>query len=280
MRLNASVFFMDWKDLQIEAFRFLTPGDLSSNFEQTINADSEATGIEVELLAAPTEYLTLGGSIGDLDTEITDEPVCDPALEFGPTCIQLTGGFAVSAIGLEMPKAPELTANAFAEYRFPIGSNEAWLRGEYVHRDSMYSDIEALTNLQTRGPSPNGLANGQTLIRVVGSDEFPYKVPSFDVATCAVGSSGSAPRSPCMWRTCSMRTTTRAAGEFRVKRVSPPAAPADLRRPGRFPVLIWPSWSSGVRRVLAGSRRCGGDRVRRHRTSNGRAGNGCDDGSF
>ncbi len=176
VRLNASVFYMEWTDLQIEAFRFLTPGDLSSNFEQTINADSEATGIEVEMLAAPTEYLTLGGSIGYLDTEITDEPVCDPALLFGPTCIQLTGGFVVTAIGLEMPKAPELTANAFAEYRFPIGSNEAWLRGEYLHRDDMYSDIEALTNLQTRGASPN-----QGLVRIVGADEFPYKVPSFDV---------------------------------------------------------------------------------------------------
>jgi iron complex outermembrane receptor protein len=48
--------------------------------------------------------------------------------------------------------------------------------GEYQHRDSQYSDIEALTNKQTRGPSPN-----QGLTRVVGPDEFPYKVPSFDV---------------------------------------------------------------------------------------------------
>src|SRR5262249_34410516 len=32
LRVNASVFYLDWKGLQIEAFRFLTPGDLSSNF--------------------------------------------------------------------------------------------------------------------------------------------------------------------------------------------------------------------------------------------------------
>ena len=50
------------------------------------------------------------------------------------------------------------------------------MRAEYQHRDSQYSDIEALTNLQTRGPSPN-----QGLVRVVGPNEFPYKVPSFDV---------------------------------------------------------------------------------------------------
>jgi iron complex outermembrane receptor protein len=175
VRLNASVFFMDWEGLQVEAFRFLTPGDLSSNFEQTVNVDAEASGAEVELLAAVTDSFTLGGSVGYLDTEITDEPACDTT-SFGPTCIQITGGFNVTAIGLEMPKAPELTANAFGEYRWDIGTNEAWLRAEYIHRDSQYSDIEALTNLQTRGPSPN-----QGLVRVVGNDEFPYKVPSFDV---------------------------------------------------------------------------------------------------
>ena len=182
VRLNAAVFYMDWTNLQVEAFRLLTAGDPSSNFEQTVNVDSEATGIEVELTAAPTDNFMIGGSIGYLDTEIKDEPTCDPSLGFsGPTCIQLTGGFEVTTVGLDMPKAPELTANAFAEYRLPIGANAAWLRGEYIHRDSMYSDVEALTNKQTRGPS------GQGLIRVVGDDEFPYKVPAFDVANVRAG---------------------------------------------------------------------------------------------
>jgi iron complex outermembrane receptor protein len=182
LRINAAVFYMDWENLQVEAFRFLTPGDLSSNFEQTVNVDAEQKGIEIEVTAAPTDRLTLGMALGYLDSEITDEPVCDPVLNFGPTCIQLTGGFAVTAIGLDMPKAPELTANAFAEYRFPIGSTESWLRGEFVHRDSMYSDMEGLTNQQTRGPSPNA-----GLIRVVGPDEFPYKVPEYDVFNLRAG---------------------------------------------------------------------------------------------
>jgi iron complex outermembrane receptor protein len=181
VRLNASLFFLDWDGLQVEAFRFLTPGDLSSNFEQTVNVDAEGTGGEIELLAMPWDNFTFGAAIGYLDTEITDEPACDNT-SFGPTCIQITGGFDVTTIGLEIPKAPELTANAFGEYRWSIGSSEAWLRGEYVHRDSQYSDVEALTNLQTRGPSPN-----QGLVRVVGSDEFPYKVPSFDVANLRGG---------------------------------------------------------------------------------------------
>ena len=92
VRLNAAVFYMDWTNLQVEAFRLLTAGDPSSNFEQTVNVDSEATGIEVELTAAPTDNFMIGGSIGYLDTEIKDEPTCDPSLGFsGPTCIQIDG---------------------------------------------------------------------------------------------------------------------------------------------------------------------------------------------
>src|SRR5262249_38090353 len=64
LRVNASVFYLDWKGLQIEAFRFLTPGDLSSNFEQTVNVDAKGKGAEIEIIAAPVAGLTLGGSLG------------------------------------------------------------------------------------------------------------------------------------------------------------------------------------------------------------------------
>lgn len=176
VRLNASVFYLDWKNLQVEAFRFLTPGDLSSNFEQTVNVDSEAKGAEIELQARVSSGLTLGGSVGLLDTRITDEPPCDVPVAGRTTCIQITGGFTPTAIGLDMPKSPKVTANLFAENRWPVGGAEAWWRGEFLYRASQYSDIEALTNRQTRGPSPN-----QGLVRVVGNNEFPYKVPAYQV---------------------------------------------------------------------------------------------------
>jgi iron complex outermembrane receptor protein len=176
VRLNGSVFYLEWSDLQMEAFRFLTPGDLSSNFEQTINIeDAEATGIELELQALVTDGLTLSGAIGYLDTEITSD-----------TEAQITGGFVVDLEGLELPKAPELSANLAGEYRVPLtiaGCDcEGWVRLEYVHRDGQYSDIEGLTNKQTRGPSPNA-----GLVREMPYGEFPYLSPDFDVWNLRAG---------------------------------------------------------------------------------------------
>ncbi len=166
VRLNGALFFLDWTDLQMEAFRFLTPGDLSSNFEQTINIDdAEATGIELELLALVSDNLTLGATLGVLDTEITSDSTAE-----------ITGGFVVDLKGEDIPKAPELTMSAFAEYAWNLNSGaEAWVRVEFIHRDGQYSDVEGLTNAQTRGPSPN-----QGLVRALAS-EFPYKSPDYDI---------------------------------------------------------------------------------------------------
>lgn len=173
LRVNASVFRLDWSDLQLEAFRFLTPGDLSSIFEQTINVeDAKAQGLEFEFLALLTERLTVGGSLGLLDSEITSASTA-----------QITGGFEVDLQGRPLPKAPELTWNAFGEYRWPAaGRGEAWLRVDFIHRDGQYSDVEGLTVLQTTGPSPNS-----GLVRNLPYGEFPFRSPDYDLVNLRAG---------------------------------------------------------------------------------------------
>jgi iron complex outermembrane receptor protein len=159
LRLNVSAFYLQWEDFQMEAFRFLTPGDLSSNFEQAVNVEeAEALGVEVEFVGLVNEYLTLGGAVGFLSTEITSA-----------TTVEITGGAMVNLLGLDIPKAPELTLNFFGEVRYPAGNNEWWLRAEVINRDSQYSDIEGLTNQQTLA------------FREVGPGEFPYKSPQYTV---------------------------------------------------------------------------------------------------
>ncbi len=166
LRLNASVFHLIWSDLQMEAFRLLDPNDLSTNFEQTININrAEATGVEVEFLAALSDQFILSGGFGYMDTEIKKAPIAE-----------LTGRIDVALEGLELPKAPKLTANLAAEYRWPMGANEAWARLEYIHRDGQYSDIEGLTNQQTAEPA------GRPLV-----GEFPYRSPNYDVVNLRAG---------------------------------------------------------------------------------------------
>ena len=138
-RLNAALFFLEWDDFQMEAFRFLTEGDLSSNFEQTVNIETaEAWGVEIEFTALLGENFTLGGALGTLDSEITSD-----------TTVEITGGASVDLKGLVLPKAPELTWNLYGEFHWPVGNNNFWLRAEVVSRDGQYSDIEGLTNQQT-----------------------------------------------------------------------------------------------------------------------------------
>jgi len=159
VRLNTSLFYLQWKDMQLEAFRFLTPGDLSSNFEQTVNVDdADALGFEIEFVALLSDQVSVGGSFGYLDTEITSD-----------TTVEITGGAQVELEGLEIPKAPSRTMNLFAEFRNPIASAEWWLRFEFISRDGQYSDVEGLTNMQTRN------------FREVGANEFPYLSPSYNV---------------------------------------------------------------------------------------------------
>lgn len=174
MRLNASLYYLEWEDFQMEALRFLTPGDLSTTFERTINVeDAEAYGGEVEILAALTDRLTFSAAAGYIDTEITSD-----------TTAKITGGFEVELGGLGLPRAPEWTYNASLDYRFPIAGNEGWIQLEFIHRDGQFADIEALTYKQTDGPSPNqGLARNS----IATHGAYPFRTPDYDVWNLRAG---------------------------------------------------------------------------------------------
>jgi len=174
VRLNAAVFYLKWDDLQLESFRFLTPGDLSSNFEQTVNIEkAKAFGFEIEILAAVSENFTLSASYGFLDTEITSN-----------TFAEITGGFNVALQGLDIPKAPRNTFNVSGEYRMPVGENEAWIQLEFIHRDGQFADVEGLTYKQTDGPSPNG---GPARNSIAAFGNFPFRTPDYDIWNLRAG---------------------------------------------------------------------------------------------
>lgn len=81
-RINAAVFFNDYKDQQINQF-------IAGVFSVT-NVDSEIWGAELELGLVPVDGLFIDASAGWLDTKVTD-PIGNPD------------------VGRELPLAPELS---------------------------------------------------------------------------------------------------------------------------------------------------------------------------
>ena len=95
VQLNASAFFYDYKDMQT-----LVPGVLITAF--TNADDAEIYGLDIDLLAAPAEGLTIGLGLGLLDTEL--------------------GAIGVVPAGNQSPNAAEVQANGLIRYEFAVGS--------------------------------------------------------------------------------------------------------------------------------------------------------------
>ena len=178
MRLNAAVFYNDWSDLQLESFRFLVPGDLGTNIEEVLSVDdAESSGFEIELQALLTERFTLSAGLGYTDSEVT----C--ACNF-----TIKGGFDVALQGLTLPRAPEVTANAVGEYRWPLRANELWLRAEVIYRDEQTTDVEGMTWQQTQGqPLPNGITSGAGTVMPVNTTGYPNVAPDYTVVNLRGG---------------------------------------------------------------------------------------------
>jgi iron complex outermembrane receptor protein len=96
LELGASVFFNDTADEQLFIFN-----PAAGQF-QVENADTESYGAELELAATPADGLSVRGSLGLLDTQVTAAPA----------------GGTVRA-GNDVPYAPSVTASLGAEYRVP-----------------------------------------------------------------------------------------------------------------------------------------------------------------
>ncbi|UCG74223.1 MAG: TonB-dependent receptor [Chromatiales bacterium] len=182
LRLNLSAFYLEWSDLQLETFFFLTPGDPTSNVELTINVDdAEAKGFEVESIWVPTERITVTAALGYVDTEITSDEQA-----------RLSGNIFVSLEDEELPRSPEWTWSSTAEYRLPLGDNEAWFRAEWIFRDEMFSTIEDVTYQQTSNQpicdticsDPGAVVLGQVPDR---SNGFPFKGDDYHVVNLRAG---------------------------------------------------------------------------------------------
>jgi iron complex outermembrane recepter protein len=114
LRLNASGFYYDYKDLQL--FTFVNQGGIPTQVLDNAGS-AELYGFEAELVYSPVRQLDLGANIGYVHSRLTRY-----ITSFGP---DLSGN--------QLAGAPEVTLNFSADYGFDVGD---W--GISLHADTAY----------------------------------------------------------------------------------------------------------------------------------------------
>ena len=121
-QLNASAFFYDYTDLQLE-----NQANISILIENA--ADAETKGIELEGRVLITENFELMGSFATVDA----------AVESG---VIVFDGVSTDITGKKLLRAPETTASLIGRYTVPVGDlGELSFRGEYAYTDEQFYDI-------------------------------------------------------------------------------------------------------------------------------------------
>jgi len=109
--LNLSAFYYDYKDYQ--AFAQVGP------VQSVINLDAEATGLEAELNARPTDRLTLQIGASFMDSEVKNILLPDLG----------------TVVNHDLPQAPSFSGNALARYEFPLGTGTGSIQGDVLYSD-------------------------------------------------------------------------------------------------------------------------------------------------
>lgn len=103
LRTNLAVFYNQYQDLQIGVL-----GDGAG--VQTVSADEDAKGVELEITARPSEHLYVFSNLTYLDTEFVRVP---------------TGSASYPVLGDQQRFSPESTFKVGAEYEIPFNNGDA-----------------------------------------------------------------------------------------------------------------------------------------------------------
>ncbi len=121
--LAAATFLYDYEDIQFPVFN-----DIAPEFRNA--AEAESQGVEIELVMAPTDSISVQAGVSYLDARYTRLDAED-----------LAGLLAPIRIDNELPNAPEWTANLGVRWTTDVGQlGRLTLRGDYSWRDDMYKD--------------------------------------------------------------------------------------------------------------------------------------------
>jgi iron complex outermembrane receptor protein len=181
LAVNAAIFHMQWDGLQIPTLDTeFVDGMIELNTE-ILNIDATSSGVELEIQALPTDQLFLAAGIGYLKAEFDGFGADDP---------YIFEGMAFDIDGKTLPRSPEWTLNFVGQYNSQLTADyEGFIRTEWSYRSETFSDIEALAavseplNIPGFGNSVSGVGINIPFPR----NDFPFRVPSFDVVNLRVG---------------------------------------------------------------------------------------------
>ena len=135
LRANLTAFYYDYEDLQTYILGSV-PGQ-TTPAQSPVNVNAENYGGELELLARPTENLTLSVDFSYLKNEVTS---------LG------SGGVnpVVDVVGNPLPIAPEFSITGYASYDIPTSDSGTFTIGtDFYYQDASTSDITNTPRLAT-----------------------------------------------------------------------------------------------------------------------------------
>jgi outer membrane receptor protein involved in Fe transport len=128
---NIAAYKMTWEDMQMVA------ADPTIEFgwgQVTVNVgEAELEGVETNFALAATERLTINGAFTYNTSEVTE----------GAQLTDTDGEVIdLVSVGEQLPLSPEIKYTLGAEYGFPIGNNDGYVRLDYSYVDEQSNATE------------------------------------------------------------------------------------------------------------------------------------------
>jgi iron complex outermembrane receptor protein len=163
-RLNASVFYYDYKDFQ--TFQWLILNQV------IFNADAEVYGAEVEIESKPMDGLTLQLGLGTMDATAKDIPT-------------ITGD---AVRDRDMVGAPDFNVSGLVRYEWPALDGTLAVQGSGSYQQEIWYDIQnhpiskedGYTVVNLRASYTSGDGSWETYVFVNNAFEEEYKSYTFD----------------------------------------------------------------------------------------------------
>ncbi|GGC16773.1 TonB-dependent receptor [Novosphingobium marinum] len=187
LRLNVSAFLNKYKDMQVVQNITYPSGANSASIANAGKAETK--GFEVEATAAPTQGLTLTGSVAYLDAKYDeyDTLILDPA----------TGGLVpVSYAGNSLMNSPKWSASFGFNWQAPVGGGTLTTTGQYSYTSAKFTSytnlpiervgaVELVNASMSWGPDDDSWEIGAYVRNLFDEEYFNQKLSLAGIGTLA-----------------------------------------------------------------------------------------------